>query len=498
MELPRQVRDTIERHSLLCPGDTVVVGVSGGPDSLCLLHVLRRLAPEYGVALHAGHLNHAIRDAEADEDARYVEALCREWGVPCTLERVDVPALSRERGLALEEAARQARYAFLGRLARAVGGQTVAVAHQADDQTETVLMHLLRGAGLAGLRGMRPLSRMDELRLGEELAEDGDDRPVTHGIRLIRPLLEVPRADVEAYIEEHALKPRFDRSNLDTTCFRNRLRHELLPLLETYNPNVRAVLRRTAEAVAGDYDLLRDLLADTWTQVVADESDEAIVYRLAALREQPVALQRSLLREGVHRLRASLRNINWVHIDDAVSVAQSGQTGAAATLPGGLLLTLSYDQAVLAQEGYTPPAEDVPAVAWDIPLAVPGDTPLPGGRWLAQARRMAREELPVDWQRNPHRYRVYLDAARISGGLGLRPRRPGDRLMPLGLSHHQAVRDIMINTKVPQAQRATLPLLVHDDDVIWIAGVRQDARYAITDETREALVIELRRRPETE
>ncbi|HHX63357.1 MAG TPA: tRNA lysidine(34) synthetase TilS [Chloroflexi bacterium] len=491
MDTLRQVRETIERHSLLQPGDTVVVGVSGGPDSLCLLHILRQLAPEYDVTLHVGHLNHGIRGAEADEDARYVEALCREWSLPCEIERVDVPDLARERGLAMEETSRQARYAFLGRLARSVSSRTVAVAHNADDQIETVLMHLLRGSGLAGLRGMRPISRMDELRLG-------NDGRLPPALALIRPLLEVPRADVEAYVREHDLHPRFDRSNLDTTYFRNRLRHELIPLLETYNPNVRAVLRRTAEVVAGDYDLLRDLVLDTWEWVVEEESDEAIVYNLAAWREQPVALQRSLLREGVHRLRASLRNINWVHIDDAVRVAQSGQTGAAATLPAGLLLTLSYDSAILADEGYTPPAKEVPVVAWDIPLAVPGTTPLPGGRWEVDIRRISRDDLPADWQRNPHRYRLYLDAARITGGIALRPRRPGDQIIPLGLGHRQAVRDVMINAKVPQAYRATLPLLVHRDDVVWIAGVRQDERYAITEDTREALIIELRRLSETE
>jgi len=167
MALERTVRETIERHALLSAGDVVVLGVSGGPDSLAMLHLFTRLAPDYGVSLHVGHLNHGLRGADADADAGFVAAVSRDWGVPCTVESADVAALARERGLAIEETARQVRYAFLARLARALGGGTVAVAHNADDQVETVLMHLLRGAGPAGLRGMRPISRLEEMRLGE-------------------------------------------------------------------------------------------------------------------------------------------------------------------------------------------------------------------------------------------------------------------------------------------------------------------------------------------
>ena len=168
MTLVRQVRQTIDAHGLLLPGDTVILGVSGGPDSLCMLDVLRRLAATYRVSLRVAHLHHGIRGQDADQDSAFVAELCRGWGVPCRVGRADVPALARRRGLAIEETARQARYAFLRSCASAVGAGSVAVAHNADDQVETVLMHFLRGAGLAGLRGMRPLAWMDQLRLGAD------------------------------------------------------------------------------------------------------------------------------------------------------------------------------------------------------------------------------------------------------------------------------------------------------------------------------------------
>ncbi|HHX44464.1 MAG TPA: tRNA lysidine(34) synthetase TilS [Chloroflexi bacterium] len=484
MALERAVRETIERHSLLPVGETVILGVSGGADSLAMLHLLSRLAPAYDVTLHVGHLNHRLRGAEAEADAAFVAAMCAEWGIPYTVESADVAAVAGERGLAIEETARQVRYAFLARLARALGARTVAVAHNADDQVETVLMHLLRGAGLAGLRGMRPLSRLEELRLGDPASHD-----VAEGsIRLIRPLLEVPRAAIEAYCRAHGLEPRYDLSNLDRTYYRNRLRYELVPYLETYNPNVRQVIQRMAEALAGDYELLRQQLLEVWPHVVRHASDEAITFDLAALRDLSIGLQRSVLREAVHRLRRSLRNINWVHIDDAVRVLNDGSTGAAATLPRGLLLTIDYDVATLAPAGYTPPRANVPRITRRIALPASGTIPLEGG-WALTIERLPREALPADWRTNPDPYVAYLDAARCAGPLELRPRREGDWFIPLGLGHRQRVRELMINAKVPRDVRDTLPLLLCGADIAWVVGLRIDERFAVTAGTTTVLVV---------
>ncbi|MBC7234927.1 MAG: tRNA lysidine(34) synthetase TilS [Chloroflexi bacterium] len=488
MELVAEVRRVVAEHEMLPRGEMVVLGVSGGPDSLVMLHVLNRLAPEFGAGLHVGHLHHGIRGEEADADARFVENICQQWGVPCTLRRADVPSLAVELGLALEEAARRARYAFLAELARSLGARSVAVAHNADDQVETVLMHFLRGSGLAGLRGMRPVSPLEEMRLGG--ACEDDLPPKGQGIRLLRPLLSVPRAEIERYVRQQGLRPRFDRSNLDRTFFRNRLRHELIPYLESYNPNIREVVRRTAEVLAGDYDVLRDLLYKTWPIVVRAESAGAIVYDLVAFRGQPLGMQRSLLREGVHRLRRSLRNINWVHIDDAVAVARGGETGAQATLPRGLMLTLGYDEMTLADIGYEPPARDRPWVTERLPLSREGSVPLPGSDWVINLLRVSRGALAEAWRNNPDPYVAYLDADLAGERLALRPRRAGDRFRPLGLGGYQSVRDYMINAKIPSRERDRVPLLVDERDrIVWIVGHRVDERYAITADTHQVLVV---------
>ncbi|MBC8450237.1 MAG: tRNA lysidine(34) synthetase TilS [Chloroflexi bacterium] len=491
-KLLSRVRQAVERYHLLASGERVVVGVSGGPDSLCLLHVLRQLQPQYDLQLHVAHLHHGIRGAEADADAAFVAETASAWGLDCTVERADVPALAAPPGVAPEEAARQARYGFLARVARRVGARTIAVGHNADDQAETVLMHWLRGAGLAGLRGMLPMTPLDTLRLA---LLPPDERPDTRGLRLVRPLLEVPRTEIEAYCQEHGLQPRFDRSNLDTTFYRNRLRHELLPLLETYNPQVRDVLRRSAAVIADDHALLRVQLEQAWARTVVAEGEGVIEFDLVAWRALPRSLQRATLREAVHRLRRSLRNINWVHIENGLWLAREKSTGAQATLPQGLLLTLGYDRLLVAEEGYDPPPPDLPLLhAARLALPVPGLVTLPDTAWQVETTLLPPAALPADWEENADRWQVFLDADAVGSEPILRLRQPGDRLQPLGMGGRSvALAAFMINVKLPRELRDHWPLLVGRSGIAWVVGYRQDERTRVTAATRQVLHVRFRR-----
>lgn len=483
MPFVKQVRQTIERYDLLPRGEPVVVGVSGGPDSLCLLHVLQQLAGDYDLALHVAHLDHQIRGAEADADAAFVAALAAEWGLPCTVATRDVPALARQHKLAIEEAARQARYTFLAEVAGQVGSRTVAVGHNAGDQAETVLMHFLRGAGLAGLRGMLPKTPLSGYRLLQ--GQTGA------ALSLVRPLLETPRTEIETYCAEHGFQPRFDRSNLDTTYFRNRLRHELIPYLETYCPNVREVIRRTARVAVDDYALLREVLEEAWVKVVRAAEDEAIILDLAGWRALPLSLQRATLREAVHRLRRNLRNISFCHIEDAVTVAREKATGAIASLPQGLRLTIGYEALTVSGEDFKPVPLDWPALlVSDLPLNLPGRTPLPGpAGWVVEARWLLPQALPSNWAANPDPWQAFLDARAAGEGLALRRRRPGDRFQPQGMGgRSKSLSDFLINVKVPAAWRDWVPLLVSGDDrILWVAGWRLDERVRVTPETERVL-----------
>jgi tRNA(Ile)-lysidine synthetase-like protein len=483
------------------PGETVVVGVSGGPDSLCLLHVLQRLAPELSLSLHVAHLNHQMRGEDANADAVFVTWLASDWGLLATVESLDVPALARDHKLAPEEAARRARYAFLARVAIQVGARTIAVAHNADDQAETVLMHWLRGSGLAGLRGMLPATLMEHLRL-----EIGDWRlaaespvPNLQSLVLVRPLLEVARAEIEAYCAHHNLQPRFDRSNLDTTYFRNRLRHELIPSLETYNVNIREVLRRSASVLAADYQLLREQLEATWGQVVRVETDDAVIFDLLAWRALPLALKRSTIREAIHRLRRELRNIDFVHVENAIEVLARGDTGAQATLPKGLLLTVGYDAFTIADEDYRD-LPDLPLLLTEstVPVAVPGNTRLPASAWTLTVDLYSRTEVSDEDLVSTVGWDAYLDAAAVGASLALRPRRSGDRFCPLGMGgRSKRLNEFMINAKIPAFWRGHIPLLLNEGgQIVWVCGWRPDEHARVTPTTQQVVRVRFERTQE--
>jgi tRNA(Ile)-lysidine synthase len=505
----KRVQEAIEEHDLLAPGDLVVVGLSGGPDSLCLLHVLRHLCEALNVTLHVAHLNHSTRGAASDADADFVRATAAEWNLPVTIEKLDIPRLADEHGLAFEEAARRARYAFLSRVAARVGAKSIAVGHNADDQAETILMHVIRGSGLAGLRGMLPRTPITSYRLltSFDASASRDEHPSGRGSgsdahtelrptpSIIRPLLGVPRADIERYCAAHDLQPRFDRSNLDTTYFRNRLRHELLPELETYNPRIRERLCHLARVAAADYELLVEARRDAWEDVVREEREDAVVFDLETWQALPVALQRSTLREAAYRLRRSLRDVTFVHVENAREVALEGETGKASTLPMGLELKVGYDTLTVGDASQPGPPPDEPLLWSDdpLPVTVPGSTPLPETDWVLEARAPSRWTM-AEITTSDHPWTGFFDAEVLTEPLVVRPRRKGDRFQPLGMKgHHVKVSELMINLKIPEPWRNHVPLLVAAGEILWVCGYRVAESARVTPDTESVMMFHFER-----
>ncbi|HEM62662.1 MAG TPA: tRNA lysidine(34) synthetase TilS [Chloroflexi bacterium] len=474
MDLPQTVRNTIEEHQMVRPGETVVIGLSGGPDSLCLLHVLRTLRLELQIELYVAHLEHGIRGAASRADAEFVRNLAQSWHLPVSVEHADVPRYSQEQKLAMEEAARRVRYLFLGRVVTAVGAGSAAVGHNADDQVETILMHWMRGSGLEGLRGIPPVQE-----LGAEPWWSGPP------LRVIRPLLEVPRPEIEAYCARQGLQPRFDRSNLDLTYHRNRIRHELIPHLESFNPRIREILRRSAKTIADDYDYLRHQSLQAWDRLV-EETEETISFPLEPWTRLHPSLQRQLLREAIRRLRKSLRDITWTHVEQARVGVEKLDTGGRITLPQGLFLTKGYHRFVI---GESRPYPDLPLL-WESPLAlsVPGHNPLPDSPWVLHCQIMTGDGASPIILDNPDPWHAYLDLDKAGRDLTLRVRRTGDRFQPLGMGgQSKSLTDFMIDAKIPQHLRDLLPLVVSPQHIVWVAGYRVDERVQVTSETRQIL-----------
>jgi tRNA(Ile)-lysidine synthetase-like protein len=477
MDLLPDFERKLAAHVSLKQGDRAVVGVSGGPDSLALLHLFVRARERLGILPHAVHLNHRIRGSEADEDAQAVAATAAQWNVPCTVEQMDVPALASSRRQSLEEAARQARYTVLGQIAVRLGARVIAVAHNADDQAETVLMHLLRGAGLIGLRGMLPVSPLSNYHL---LA------PLDAPLLIFRPLLDVPRADIEAYCITHGLSPRFDHSNLDTSYFRNLLRQDVFPVLETINPNVRTMLTRTASVLSAYYDVVKQQIDATCERITIESTDRRIGFDLVAWRALPLALQRATVRRAARHLQKDTRDVSFQHVEDAVAVGQRGETGAQATLPGGLTLRVSYDRLVIVTNSTQLPPPDWPLLApgTTLPIQDLGEYDLPGSEWTFSLQPYEGPREGPEWESllsDP--WMSCFDADLLTEPLVLRTRRPGDRFFPLGLGGTQKVSVFMINEKIPAEWRDHLPFLVMADQIVWVCGWRVDQRFAVRPDT---------------
>lgn len=462
--LEERVSGFIHQHGLVAGTERLLVAVSGGPDSVCLLHVLSGLGRELGITLHAAHLNHRLRGAEADADAAYVAGLAEGLGVPVTIEARDVRAYRAEKRLSLEEAAREVRYGFLAEVAARVGAGRVAVGHTADDQVETILMHLVRGSGTRGLRGLQPVTVLPSVR---------------SGLTLIRPLLEVSRQETVEYCNYHRLNPRTDTSNRSLSPLRNRLRRQLLPLLRRYNPGVDEALRRTARIAGEDIAFLDASVAAVWDETAYQGTDN-IVLDKERFRALPMALQRNLLRLSIERLLGNVRDIELRHID-IIMAALDKPAGRRLNLPSGLVFTIDYDSYHLGRDSSA--RCPFPALGGEMALNIPGETALPG--WRVMAAVVVPEAAGKDGP-----YRAWLDLDRVGDKLTVRSRRPSDRFQPLGMAGSKKLSEFMIDARIPRPWRGRVPLVCSPEHIVWVVGWRLDERARVTRDTRRALYLE--------
>jgi tRNA(Ile)-lysidine synthase len=473
------VQAAVEKHHLFPDGGTVVVGVSGGPDSMCLLYVLKSLCGPEGryanIKLHVAHLDHGLRGESGRADAAFVADLAAQWGLPCTLGQDDVPALARKHHRSLEDAARRARYAFLRRVAAQVGTARIAVAHQADDQVETLMMHWLRGSGLAGLAGMRAL--------------EGD---------VIRPLLAISRAAILRYCEQHQLAYREDASNQDRRFLRNRIRHDLLPVLEQYNPSLRETLLRSAAVLAEEEAYIQTQVDACWPQVIVSEERFRLEGNVVAYRALPLALRHHVLLRAGLRVSGGETHLELRHAEagDALLLGTSGS--GTVHLPGKLRLRRAYSRFFIEYLAEGEQRERAPAGQSEkaAPLPLPGEARLAGSPWLVRARVLeGQSSPPPGYERGGVKGRrgyMDLDAVIAYQPLHVRTRRAGDRFRPLGMQTDKKLQDVLVDAKIPRAERDALPLVCGvDDRILWVAGYQVADQVKLTPKTQRVVVLEL-------
>lgn len=466
--LAERVREFSRRQGLIARRQKLVVAVSGGPDSVCLLHILAGMREELGLKLHLAHLDHRLRGEESAADARYVADLARRLDVPATVQSRDVSAYQAARRLSPEEAAREVRYAFLAETAASFGTDCVAVGHTADDHIETVLMHLVRGTGTRGLRGLQPSVRW----------HSGNK-----SLTVIRPLFEVNRTETEAYCRQYQLAPRVDTSNLSLSPLRNRIRRQLLPLLQSYNPRVKEALLRTARIAADDLSFLEKETARKWRDIVREEENAVVLDRGKFLR-LPLALRRQFLRRSIENLLGSLKDIETRHIEGLLSALRK-PAGKKISLPSGLSFTVEYDRYLL---GADPAAlSPFPPLAGEYSLKIPGETELPG--WRVQAAFLDRKEV----NNADSGFTACFDLAKTGRQLTVRTRRAGDRFQPLGMTQTKKLGIFMIDSRIPGAWRDRIPIVCSAGHILWVVGWRLDERVKVTPDTERVLRLAFRR-----
>lgn len=457
------IRSLNRENGMIAPGGLVVAAVSGGPDSSAMLHALAALRAEYRMTLVAAHLHHGLRGKDADCDAVAAQGLSTQLEVPFVVECSDVRALSKRLHLGLQEAARTARMAFLDRVAYDFDASRVALGHTNDDHIETLLLNIIRGTGMDGLRGLSP---MQEMR--------------------IRPLLNVSHADTVDYCMRHGIQFREDASNSSLKYKRNRVRYELLPLLALhYNSAIREALARLSNIASAECDYMEFQARRALRESVEESRTDRIVWCTSALRDLHPAVMRRVLRQAVEGIRGSLQDVDLAAIQRLVDAVQHSGTGdSGITFPDGAVAAHVTSERVTIRKiqppvGYRTIIRD---------LALPGVTPVPELGITVSIERVTGYDMRGP--RNPQAGILVRESA-ITPPLVVRNRRAGDRIRPMGLCGSKKLQDLFVDRKVNVNLRALIPLICDAAGILWVAGHALDERAEPPDATESALLIRI-------
>jgi tRNA(Ile)-lysidine synthase len=477
-KISKTVERTLLDFDMVRPGDSILVGLSGGPDSVALLHVLYELRAKFSIGrLGVCHLNHGLRRKDSDRDAEFAASLAKELDLPFYTKKEDVLGYRQAHRLSLEEAGRCVRYAFYEKVAHENGFSKIALGHHSDDNAELVLMNLLRGSGSLGFSGI----------------------PAARDQKIIRPLIRLMRTEILHYLTARKLKYRIDSSNDDKKYLRNRIRGELIPILKTnYNPGIIETVNRFAAIIKDEDQWLEAEITTLFDKIAAFPESEEVSLSLPELAGIHIAVKRRIIRKAISIVKGNLRRITFAQIDSAIRLMEKGPPYGVLDLPDRIRITRNRHLFIIKKENK--PLRQVES-------RLPGERDLffeyemidPGlssqsvfieeiGRRL----RVSRASINENSDTHPAGHPVaFFDMDSLVFPLIIRNVRPGDRFTPLGMSGTQKVKKFFINNKVPKAQRWGCPLLLSKEKIIWVVGYRIDDSVRIKPLTRNVLKVEL-------
>ncbi|MFZ1198721.1 MAG: tRNA lysidine(34) synthetase TilS [Desulfobacterales bacterium] len=470
------VRRTLADYEMAGSGAAVLVGVSGGPDSVALLHILHGLAPQYGWRLAVAHVNHDLRP-EADDDAGFVAALAGGLKLDCHVVKKDVAGFAARQRLSLEEAGRTLRYGFFEDVAARHGFDRIALGHQADDNAELVLMFILRGSGSLGVAGIPPV----------------------RANRIIRPLIRLARRDVLDYLAATGLAYVTDGSNRDSRFMRNRIRTRLMPLLrDSFNPKVGAALNRLAEIQRQEHYWIEEVAEALYRDARLPAPAGTLRFSIPRLARHPVAAQRRILRMAIANIKGDLQRISFAHLEAAIDLLAANRRDGRLTLPDGIVavrsadsLSISISHAPARQKSVA--EAQIPPIFFCHAVGRPREEPVivtiaeTGCRVIfstvsagaAACYRQAGQRV------------AFFDINRLSFPLTLRSIGAGDRFRPFGLRGSQKISKYLIDHKVPREKRPACPVLLSEGRIIWLVGHRTANDCGLTSATRDILRAEI-------
>lgn len=447
---------TIKKNNMIKSGDTVIIGVSGGADSLCLLHVLSTLKDELNIKLFAAHLNHQFRGIEADMDAEFVEQTCIAWDIPHIIRTFDVSAYAKEQGLSSEEAGREIRYKLFDEVKESVNGNKIAVAQNLNDNVETILMRLIRGTGLEGLKGI------DAVR---------ND--------IIRPLLDQDRQSIEKYCEQNNLEPRIDKTNLQPIYLRNKIRLELIPYLkQRFNPSLNEAIIRLGQVVREENNYLEQQTKELLNSI-GEMKDNSIAIKTESLKQLHPAMQKRLLRQAVESIANTLNGFEYKHFQGIIELFDKG-TGAAIELPKDLKAYISYENLIICKKIENTDKKCYYKLKYDY------------DNFIDEINEMLRVKLIniKELSSVPKSFNtVYIDADKVEHDIVVRNREQGDTFSPIGMKGSKKLKDYFIDKKIPREKRDQVLLLADGDEIVWILGSIISEKYKITSITQNVIVL---------